>query len=517
MLRNLIVFPDGTELYSGAGLDNYIISVTVTECVNSGTELTIGSVCTNMLEATFISKDGSLAISAGMEITLYRVDESGTRTKVGLFTAEKPTRSSAYCWKVTAYDRVSWLDKDLTAWMASLDGWPYEMYEFAGMVCTQCGLTLSNSSLPNGNFPIQKFSADGITGRKLLSWIGEICAQFCRATPDGSIEFAWYKTASCAIGAAASDGIKYYFSGGLSYEDYQVALIEKIQIRFSDNDVGVIWPNDTEAVNTYRITGNYLLITDTTDRLLQVAQAVYNALKDITYTPGKVSLPSNQDIHAGDIVSVTDANGKQVQMYIMKRKQSGQRDTLECTGSRNRDSVTLVNNQTFEALSGKVLNLQTTVEGIKIENKDTAGNLASLSLDVSGIRSDVAQHSSDIDGLNDQMSSVEHTAEGLKVSVTNISTDLNGKADKEDVQQITEHFVFGEDGLTISNSASGMGIGVSEKQVAFTGGENPSTVIRPNSMNTTNLTVKESLTLGDFAFIPRTNGNLSFRYTGGSS
>ena len=71
--------------------------------------------------------------------------------------------------------------------------------------------------------------------------------------------------------------------------------------------------------------------------------------------------------------------------------------------------------------------------------------------------------------------------------------------------------------LTLPILQGGMGIGVSEKQVAFTGGENPSTVIRPNSMNTTNLTVKESLTLGDFAFIPRTNGNLSFRYTGGSS
>lgn len=450
MLRNLIVLPDGTELYSGAGLVNYIISVTVTECVNSGTELTIGSVCTNMLEATFISKDGSLTISAGMEITLYRVDESGTRTKVGLFTAEKPTRSSAYCWKVTAYDRVSWLDKDLTAWMASLDGWPYEMYDFAGMVCTQCGLTLSNGSLPNGDFPIQKFSADGITGRKLLSWIGEICAQFCRATPDGNIEFAWYKTAPCAIGAAASDGVKYYFSGGLSYEDYQVAPIEKVQIQFSDNDVGVIWPNDTEAVNTYRITGNYLLITDTTDRLLQVVQSVYNALKDITYTPGKVSLPSSQDIHAGDIMSVTDANGKQLQMYIMTRKQSGQRDTLECTGSRNRDSVTLVNNQTFEALNGKVLNLQTSVEGIKIENEDLNGKYASLSFNVDGISSDVSKQSSDIDGLKTQVTSVSETAEYLKIDIEKIQD--NGV----DKVKTSIGYTFGDDGLKIQKSGKQM-------------------------------------------------------------
>lgn len=167
-----------------------------------------------------------------------------------------------------------------------------------------------------------------------------------------------------------------------------------------------------------------------------------------------------------------------------------------------------------QAVALKVLKLQDSME---VSITTLEGQYSDLEISTEGIRSDVAQHSSDIDGLNDQMSSVEHTAEGLKASVTSISTDLNGKADKGDVQKITEHFVFGEDGLTISNSASGMGIGVSEKQVAFTGGENPSTVIRPNSMNTTNLTVQESLTLGDFAFIPRTNGNLSFRYTGGSS
>lgn len=166
-----------------------------------------------------------------------------------------------------------------------------------------------------------------------------------------------------------------------------------------------------------------------------------------------------------------------------------------------------------QAVALKVLKLQDSME---VSIATLEGQYSNLEISTEGIRSDVSQHSSDINGLNDQISSVEHTAEGLKASITSISTDLNGKANKGDVQQITEHFVFGKDGMTISNSASGMGIDVSEKQVAFTGGENPSTVIRPNSMNTTNLTVMESLTLGDFAFIPRTNGNLSFRYTGGS-
>jgi hypothetical protein len=57
-----------------------------------------------------------------------------------------------------------------------------------------------------------------------------------------------------------------------------------------------------------------------------------------------------------------------------------------------------------------------------------------------------------------------------------------------------------------------MSILLSQRQIRFSG----TTVIRPNNLDTTNLTVGESLTVGDFVYIPRTNGNLSFRYVGGN-
>ena len=134
MLKNLIVLPDGTELYSGPGSVNALQSVTLTQQVNTGTELTLGSACANMLEATLITPAGGLHITPGMELTLYKVSDTGTRTKVGLFTAEQPARPSANRYKITAYDRVSWLDKELSDWLASLNRWPYSLLEFAKMV-----------------------------------------------------------------------------------------------------------------------------------------------------------------------------------------------------------------------------------------------------------------------------------------------------------------------------------------------------------------------------------------------
>ena len=70
MLKNLMVLPDGTELFSGAGTVNAIQSVSLTQRVNSGTELTLGSTCTAMLEATLFTPDGGLELARGAEVML---------------------------------------------------------------------------------------------------------------------------------------------------------------------------------------------------------------------------------------------------------------------------------------------------------------------------------------------------------------------------------------------------------------------------------------------------------------
>ena len=495
MVRNLIVLPDGTALFSGATETNAIQDVTFTDCVNSGTELTIGSACANMLEASIITPNGELSISAGAEIALFKVDDSGGREKVGLFTLEKPTRSSANVYRITAYDRVSWLDKDLTMWLAGLDSWPYTLYDFAGMVCSQCGLTLANGSLPNGDFQVWKFSVEGITGRQLMAWVGEATAKFCRATTEGQIEFSWYKDAEASIGATVDTGTYYYYQGSLSYEDYRVAPIEKVQIHFSGNDVGVIWPNDTEATNTYTVTGNYLLITDTSERLLPIAQTIYDALKDVTYTPGKVSIPANADIHAGDIVTVTDANGAQVRMCIMSRKQTGQRDTLESTGSQRRDSITLVNNQSYKALSGKILNLKTSVEGLRVENADAAGKVASLGLDVDGITAQVIQQANRQDTLETQMTQIQQSAGSLSVKVQSI---LDNGVDRVTTKE--KHYTLDDNGLKISQPGKEIENRLDETGMYVTRSGTAMLQANNNGVITTDLTVRNYLKIAHARF-----------------
>lgn len=751
MIRNLLVLPSGEELFSGQAEENAIISCTVTRCVNSQEELTPGAVCAGMLEASIIAQK-PLTLNAGEEVTLYTVSDSGARKKEGIFIAEKPVWESANRYTLTAYDRISRLDKDLTWWLANLSGWPYRLLDFAGMVCGECGLELITQEIPNGDYPVQAFSGEGITGRQLIDWVGQASCRFCRATPAGQIEFAWYEKTGKTIGSGEKSilsgpdstviledmrkddqlqtvseikpsltahksikltqkgknildlqtvgiyhsnqtpnirhkmtltetGIRlevtkdamgvdkslwgfclgtaeelagktitasavfstsktgqyatpylsffgldtepvydprttfasyfggcisgesfqqlafssgadaksvtytvtgnetkkyiailfcmgnpnristsagdwtqwdniqveygdtatayapytcnefsrtvpsvcggrlnwntgeltvthgrissyagetvpdgwisstgklstgalvtypletpytvwltpqlvfalegrnylysstgkttagihqdYYFLGSLSYEDYQTAPVEKVQIRRTDTDVGAVYPDDPEATNAYILSGNYLLTNGQAETLETVAQELHTQLQDIAYTPCKLEIPASAGVRAGDVVTVTDKNGKEITVYVMRHTRTGQRDTLECTGSPRRDSSTAVNNQTYKALSGKVLNLRTDVEGLKVENADTAGKVAGLMLSLDNIKSSVEKQQASVDGVNTAISQLQQTSGAISATVKSIQD--NG------VTKVTNEF-----GLTIDESA----------------------------------------------------------------
>lgn len=339
MLRTIIALPDGTEISSGPGTVNAIQNSTLTECVNSGEDLTIGSTCANALEATLFTPAGGLSLSAGTEIIAYK-DDGTTRTKVGTFILEKPTRPTANTMKITGYDRVSKLDKDLTAWLSGLKGWPYTLTTFAGMVCGACGLKFKASDVPNGDFLVHQFTRSSVTGRQIMQWLGEICCRFCRADKNGDIEFAWYTDSGKTITAG---GDLYYFQNGLSYEDYQTADIDAVQIRLADSENGALWPEAAEGANSYIIAGNPTLNLRITEDLEPVLANIKAELTGIRYTPCKVSVPANMDIRAGNTVQITDKNGKTITAYVMTKTQTGQKDTLESTGNRRRDTATAAN------------------------------------------------------------------------------------------------------------------------------------------------------------------------------
>lgn len=451
MYKHLLILPDGTELSSGTEQENALQAVKLTQAVNSGEELTLGSACAAMLEAELITPYGGLSLAAGDAVTAFRVDEAGNRTKLGIFYLEKPERTSAHTMHLTAYDTVSLLDQNLTQWLAELDAWPYSVGEFARLVCEKCGVTLTEAELPNADFYIQPFAGEGITGRLLMQWLGQIAGRFCRAAADGSLEFAWYApNDTLSVTPTQGDGSVFYYQGELEFADYQVMPIEKVQLRQTSDDVGTVWPDEAGEKNAYIIENNPMLAAQDSDTLLSVAQNLYAQLQDITYTPCRVVIPATPEICPGDMVTVTDANGKTFVSWVMQKISDGQRDTLECTGSHRRDSTTAVNNLGFRALSGKVLNLRTDVDGLKVENKDTQGKLAAINLDLEGIRSRVESQETTVQGIHSSVSTLTQTAQSLSLELATIRENGTDKV------KTGMGYTFDDKGLQISRTDSDM-------------------------------------------------------------
>ena len=387
MVKNILVLDDGTEIAAGTVGQNAIRSLTCTETVSKTTDLCPGAACSNKLEITIWVEPGTdLPITSGTRLTHYR-ETSGQRTLAGTYWAVKPTSQTRNTYKIYAYDAVSRLDSVQSTWLRSIqDQFPMTLWKFAGLVAQRCGVTIANNSLPrNGTYLVQAFYADNLTGRQLLAWVAEASCTFLRATADGKIEFAWYTDYT-----SQSIGPTVYIRDGLSHDKFQTAPVVKVQIRQSDDDVGVLYPSDESGSNALVIQGNLLLTSATADALKPVAQAIFETMQGVTYTPLKVTVPADFPLPApGNIVSVTDARGNVLSSYIMTRKISGQQVTLESTGNATRDGTAAVNEQSYKNLTGKMLEIKTSVDGLEVKASDLTGKYTDLKATVDGLSSEV--------------------------------------------------------------------------------------------------------------------------------
>lgn len=393
MYYSVLLLPNGTELKGGQA-GSTLKALTLHTAVNAGQEFTIGSAFSDYIEAEiWADPGGSLQITAGDALTLYRQDDAGNRTKVGVFYAEKPTRTKRNSYKITAYDNMSKLDADFSGWLrANQAQFPKTIWQLVQLACQRAGVALASSSLPiNGSYSVQAFYADDLTCRQIISWAAEAAGCYAHMNADGKLQFLTYadKRSTAKITPDGASNSTAYYADSLSYEDYTVKAIEKVQIRQSDSDVGVIYPDSTTATNTYAVQGNLLLTTGTEANLKTVAQNLYNVLKNVTYTPCKVSVPSSSGLACGQIVHVKDARGREFDTYLMSATISSGKASFESVGSASRESSSAVNSQSYKNLTGKMLEIKTSVDGLEVKASDLTGKYTDLKATVDGLSSEV--------------------------------------------------------------------------------------------------------------------------------
>lgn len=353
MLRNLIRLSDGTEISSGSNAELNIRSCTITQCCNSGDDLTIGSVCAACVEMVVQAPDGTF--TTGDMFTLYKVDDSGNRTQIGIFNVLTAEKRGNRLHQVTAYDEISRLDADLTEWFNDPSvSLPNDPKSFVSKVCFQCGVRLGKFPTYSDCHSIGAFSIRGtVTGRRLLFWVAEMLGCFCTADSDGFISFDWYRDNTQIV--LRDKGQRYRLQGSFkqrgTMSPIDGLLIMNDRDNDGQNDRVYQTPEYISLKNPYIIKDNPILgvkdmpiVFDIADHIWEILTNDQQICKDGGHgslVSCEVATPASLDINVGDIIVVDEKDPDnpdtdRLFMRVMTKIQKGQKDTLQCVGSYKR-------------------------------------------------------------------------------------------------------------------------------------------------------------------------------------
>lgn len=151
---------------------------------------------------------------------------------------------------------------------------------------------------------------------------------------------------------------------------------------------------------------------------------------------------------------------------------------------------------------------------------------------ISYVINDVVANKKDFDDLvgeNGRIEEIRKSSVTTQQQVDKVQTDVNtyivrvdaidGKI--ESIEQTTECFSMEDAGLRITRKISSqdpsmqLSMLLSEQKLSFYQGTDEVAYFSNNKLYVTDAEILDRLQLGNFAFIPRSNGNLSFRYLGG--
>jgi hypothetical protein len=565
MLRNKLVRSDGSVIDSSV-----IISCEFTEEVNSSTNLAVGNATASELTVEILATS---PVQQGEVLTYYMV-EDGVETKIGVFNAEKPTMATRTTMRFSAYDNIVKTEKNISDWLRENQSlFPMTLFNLVQRVCSYCGVTFISTNFPNFDVSVPAFYADNLTCRQVLSWASAIAGRFLRANANGELEFSWYRTSASTTvepsktggsgaitltddGAGnvsiASKNIEVtddgegnvvvnatnlkvvttetgvalesvnaipYFSNALSYENYTTDLIERVQINHSEDDVGTIYPADIEG-NCFTVSNNMILGLLDSTTLVQIASSLYTHLKDISYVPFSVTVPRTIGVRAGDIIRVITSGGKSFDTYVMKVDVTPSGTTLSATGDKSYGSNAAVSSEKYSNLTGKILAISKTIEGLVVENKDLVGRVGTLEVNTEKFETTVGKTYVTEDAFGKYQTSVNNrftqTANGFEFSFSetkNAIGDVDGKL-TEEVNKRAAHIRFDDGNIILGRTDNDILLILKNDRVSFVrnvDGLPEVAWFADDSLHVTEGRFMTQLRIGNFGFQPGANGNLSFR------
>lgn len=341
-------------------------SVTISESFNSGEVFDLSSVEKNSITFTFINIDQSISALQGQRVVashrLLLSNDTYYNLPLGTYTITDSAYDGDYLIKCTAYDDMMKFDTIIDDWWNALT-FPMTLKDLLTGLLTHLEIPYDITIFANDTYviPARPTYFEGIKASELLGYIQEMIGGFVKINRNGIATIVGrYVTAIYpAITLYPSDTLypepEYMYwkpghadqgewtyeriVGDLTVADYEVASIDKVQVRNSENDIGYVVGTGT---NAYVIEANPLFYTATAEAGQAAVQQIYDAIAGIAYHPFQCKVKSLPYIEVGDWVNITTYKGKTALSPLFMRTLNGPKltyDTLECHGRQYREEV----------------------------------------------------------------------------------------------------------------------------------------------------------------------------------
>lgn len=348
---------------------------------------------------------------------------------LGTFYFDTPEQRRVANISCEALDGMQKFNVDVDDWWAALK-WPLTRGQLLASLCAHVGVMLKTATFPGSTTSIASapMAGNGIVGKDVLGWIAETACAYARMSRDDRLELIWF--------AAQDVKLTRNQHFGDSPAEYETPAVEALHVMVANTDLGVMLPENGSG-NEYQVMDNPLYYGSTEAEIRSKAQDLYEKLIAFpAYTPNSVDAVCDWSIEPGDIIQVVGGDGttRTLPIFRMVLKWAGgwARATYECTGGTGRKPAPQSKRREFAAYRA-YHKLEVDITGIKSEIGDVKGNVATLEITASELRTQI---NGKIDGTEAQ-SLIDQTVDKISLEV---SSGSGGSS-----------FVLKRDGVEISS------------------------------------------------------------------
>lgn len=412
--------------------------------------------------------------------------------------------------------------------------YPLSLKDYVSAVCTLCGLELSSAVFFNQDLQLEDMPnlSGAETCFNVLGWAA--AAALSNAVVDRAGKVAFVSPFQSFSGTELTADNYINFEKNSCYGPINSLVLGRSPQE--DN----VYSRDEESIalnglTEYRIDNNPFLDYGEEDKRINTKDILFEKMKGFYFWPFSMPWQGDPAIDVGDRIKITALDGTKYETTYFG-------DTITYNGGLRMEAKAIGPEASSTNYSYGVSQRDTS-HNAEIQTNKVDAQISLLAEKIDKTRTDLETQTSNIIQTADNITmQVEKTVEDLtdlsnltSTIKTALQLDEHGiamvfstidsniaavdEASRNNYNEIQKFIRFDDGYIELGDSESQLTLKITNEKITFNSGEAELAYFQNNKLTVKDVELLSEghLKLGNFAYIPRSNGNLSFKYVGGGA